>query len=147
MCAQNDQGTKNAVNRPRSCRFRDQVPDFAMGKDASSKSSGAEPPKKKPVTSDANAGSSTQVPQRHKKRGVDTELKKGLTSSGIRKVARRAAVGNIAAGVYSESRDHLDDFLHNVIYGALRYVKARNAKRVTRADIASSFHNLGIEVV
>jgi len=102
--------------------------------------------KKPPVTS--GAGSSTQqVPTRHKNRGVNTEFKRGLTSSGIRKVARRAAVGNIAADIYNEARDHLDAFLHNAVYGACRYVKARKAKQVTRADISHSLHHLGIEVV
>ena len=89
----------------------------------------------------------SQVPKRHKTRAVDTTLKRGLTSSGIRKVARRAAVGNISADIYNESRDHLDTFLHNTIYGACRYVNWRKGKQITRADIGNSLHHLGIEVI
>jgi len=98
------------------------------------------------VSSGNVQGSEHQKPKRHKESSKKID-DKGLTRMGIHRVAKRAAVGKISKGVYGESREHLDRFLHNVLHAAAVFVQGRRGKVVTQADIANALSGFEMKVV
>lgn len=81
-----------------------------------------------------------------KSRRKKTKLRdniKGISKPTIRKLARRAGVDMISAGVYDVARVELKEFLVSVVSDAIIYTEYAHRKTVTVQDVLYALKNRG----
>ena len=77
-----------------------------------------------------------------KRHGTGSE-RECLTMGGIKRLARRAGVKRISAGVLDETREFLDAFLERVLGDSLTYCGHARRKTITIQDVIFSLKRQG----
>ena len=76
-------------------------------------------------------------------RKVHGDNLQGITTSAIRRLARRAGVKRISGLAYEETRDVLKAFLENVIRAAIIHTDQSNRTTITAMDVLFGFKRQG----